>query len=142
MMNKRINALLWIGIVGTLLIGTSLFTDVYRAFWGDHTIWWTHQSMRIPLEETKDNVELYVGGEPLRKHLSDGALFSLDKNGKQYPVVSKDVTVRLNNWEKVRASILKRTTMSGFAFGVVMTLLVIGLIQIFQQRKVPSEHLR
>ncbi len=135
MMHKRINALLWIGIMGTLLIGTSLLADIYRAFWGDHAIWWTHQSMKLPVEEAKGNFELYIGGQLLQKHLSDGTLFSVDKNGNQYSVVSRDITVRLNNWEKVRASILERTTMSGFAFGVTITLFVIGLSQVFLNRK-------
>lgn len=139
-MNKRINTLLWIGIFGTLLVGSSLLTDIYRAFWGDHAIWWTPQSMKLPIEETKDNFELYIGGESLRKHLFHGTLFSVDKNGKQYSVVSRDVTVRLNNWERVRASILERTTMRGFAFGVVITLSVIGLLQVFQHRKKSSQH--
>jgi len=137
-MNRQINALLWIGLIGMLLIGTSLFTDLYRAFWGDRTIWWTHQGMRLPIEETKDNFELYIGGEPLRKHLSNGTLFSVDKNGTRYPVVSKDITVRLNNWEKVKASTLTYTTMSGFAFGGAITLFVIGLIQTLHNRKKPS----
>ena len=91
--------------------------------------------MRLPVEDTRDNFELYIGGEPLRKHLSNSTLFAVDKNGKQYPIVSKDITVRLNNWDKIKASILRHTTMSGFAFGVAITLLVIGLIQVFHHGK-------
>ena len=135
MIKKQINTLLWIGLIGTLIVGTSFITDVYRAFWGDRSIWWTHQAMRLPLEETRDNFDIYIGGETLRKHLSDRTLFSVDKNGKQYPIVSKDITVRLNNWDKTKASILTNTTISGFAFGVAITLLMMGLIQVFQYRK-------
>jgi len=137
MIKKQINTLLWIGLIGTLIVGTSFITDIYRAFWGDRSIWWTHQAMRLPLEETRDNLEIYIGGETLRKHLSDRTLFSVDKNGKQYPIVSKDITVRLNNWDKTKASILTNTTISGFAFGVAITLLMMGLIQVFQYRKKP-----
>lgn len=135
MANRRISVLLLMGIIGSLLTGASLLTDMHLAFWGDHTIWWTHQSMKLPIEETKEDFELYIGGEPLWKHLSNVTLFSVGKNGKQYPVVSKDVTVRLNNWERVRASVLKRTTIIGFFFGVTITLVAIGLIQVFQRRK-------
>ena len=135
MANKRINPILWIGLTGTLIIGALFITDVYQAFWGDHSIWWTHQGMRLPIEETKDNFELYIAGEPLRKHISGGTLFFVDKNGNQYPIVSKDITVRLNNWDKIKTSILTSTTMSGFAFGVVITLLVIGLIQFLPHGK-------
>jgi hypothetical protein len=135
MANKRVNPILWIGLIGTLTIGTSFITDAYRAFWGDQSIWWTPQAMTLPVEETRDNFELYIGGKPLRKHLSDGTLFSVDNNAKQYSLVSKDITVRLNNWDKIKASILGHTTISGFAFGVAITLLVIGLIQIFHHGK-------
>lgn len=135
MMNKRINTLLWIGVFGTLVLGPSLLTDLYQAFWGDRTIWWTHQSMKLPIEKTRNHFELYIRGEPFRKHLVHGTLFSVDKNGKQHPVLSQEVTVRLNNVDKVRASILERTTLSAFALGIAATLLVIGLIQVFQDRK-------
>ncbi len=129
MMSKRVNALLWIGLTGMLFIGTSFVVDVCRAFWGDQTIWWTHQSMRLPVEKTSDSFELYIGGKLLQKHLSERTLFSVDKNGKQYPVVSEDITVRLNNWDKIKASILATTTMTGFGLGVSTTLFVIGLAQ-------------
>ncbi|MGV8073614.1 MAG: hypothetical protein AB2L11_03490 [Syntrophobacteraceae bacterium] len=135
MMSKRVNALLWIGITGMLIIGTSFVADVHRAFRGDNTIWWTHQAMRVPVEKTRDNFELYIVGKPLQKHLSEKTLFSVDKNGKQYLIVSEDITVRLNNWDKVKSSILTTTTMTGFAFGVSITLFVMGLFQYFTYDK-------
>lgn len=134
-MNKRINALLLIGLIGTLTIGTSFVVDVYRAFWGENRIWWTPQALRLPIEETRNHFELYIAGESLRKHLSEGTLFSVDEKGEQYRIVSKDISVRLNNWDKVKASILTNTTMSGFGFGVAITLLVIGLIQVLAKKK-------
>jgi hypothetical protein len=134
MMNKRINPFLLIGLIGTLTIGTSFITNVYRAFWGENGIWWTPQAMRLPIDETKDNFELYIGAEPLRKHLSEGTLFLADENGEQHRIVSGDVSVRLNNWDKVKASILTNATISGFAFGVAVALLMVGLIQVFAQK--------
>ena len=138
-MTRRINTLLWIGLTFTLIIGSSFIVDVYRAFYGDHGIWWTPNSMRLPLEETKDVFDLYIGGKPLRMRLSDKTLFSVDKNGKQYPVVSRDITVRLNNWDKTKASILTHTTLSGPALGAALTLLVIGLIQFFHPERKPLQ---
>ncbi len=126
------------GLMGSLIFGTTFFDNVYQAFRGDQTIWWTPQAMRLPIEETKDNFDLYIGGVSLQKHLSDKTLFSVDRNGKQYPVVSKDVTVRLNNWDKTQSSILTITTMSGFTLGVSIALLVIGVIQAFHQGKKPD----
>lgn len=135
MLNKRINTILWIGLAGMMIIGTAFFADVYRAFWGDHTMWWTHQSMQLPLEKTKDNFELYIRGKLLQRHLSEKTLFSVDSEGKQYPVVSEVITVRLNNWDKVKSSILTNTTISGFGFGVCITLLLVGLVQYFHHGK-------
>jgi hypothetical protein len=139
MMGKRVNALLWIGLTGMLLIGTSFAVDVCRAFWGDHTIWWTHQAMRLPVEKTSDVFELYIGGKLLQKHLSEKTLFSVDKNGKPYPVVSEDITVRLNHWDKIKSSILMTTTMTGFGLGAATTLFVIGLARYLASGKKARE---
>ncbi len=128
-MNKKMNPLLWIGMVGSLMIGTSLFTNIYQALWGDHDIWWTHQSMKLPIEAAKDHFELYIGGQSLGKHLAKGTLLAVDNKGAQYTVVAQDMTVRLNNWEKVRGSLLEHATMAAFAFGVAITLFVTGLVQ-------------
>ncbi len=91
--------------------------------------------MKVPVEQTKDNFELYIAGRLIQKHLSDGTLLGVDNDGKQYPIVAKDVTVRLNNWDKIKAKILGHTTVSGFGFGIALTLLVVGLIQFFSRRK-------
>ena len=130
MTNKRINVLLWIGLTGTLIIGTSLFVDMYRVAWADHALWWTHQDMRLPLNKTNDNFELYIGGKLLQKHISEKTLFSVDKNLRQYPIASEDITVRINNWDKIKSSILTRATLSAFGFGVAIALLLLGLFEI------------
>ena len=129
MISKRGHELLWIGITGMLIFGSSFAMNIYRAFWGDHTQWWTHQSMRVPIEKTTDNFEVYIGGKLLQKHLMEKTLFSTDNTGKQYPVVAQDITARLNNWAKIKASLLTMTTMSGFGLGVATTLFAMGLVQ-------------
>lgn len=131
----RLSTALWIGIMGTLLIGSSFITDVSRAFWGNDRIWWTHEVMKLPIEETVDRLELSIRGKPLLKHLADGTLLVVDTNGRHSPVASTDITVRLNNWDKIRASILAQTTWSGLGLGISLALLGIGLIQSFRQRR-------
>lgn len=134
MKKRQGNNILWVGLVGTLIIGGMFFTDVYQAFWGNRNIWWTHQDMKLNIEQTRDSFELYIGGQLMQKRIAEGTLFSLDKNGKQYPVVAGDITVRLNNWHKVKSTALANATVSGFALGVVVTLLVTGLlIQIYSR---------
>jgi len=93
--------------------------------------------MRLAIDETWNNFELYIGGEPLQKHLSEGTLFFMGKNGEQYRIASKDISVRLNNWDRIKASILTNATMNSFVFGMAVTLLMIGLIQAFSQKKKP-----
>jgi hypothetical protein len=129
------NALLWMGLTGSLIFGATFFENVYRAFWGDQTIWWTPQSMSLPFEETKNDFELYIAGTSLNKHLSERTLTTVDKNGKPYPVVAKDITVRRNNWNRTQSSILADTTFIGLVFGASLTMMLIGLYQFFQQRK-------
>jgi hypothetical protein len=135
-MNKpKINPLVFMGLIGMLTIGTNFAMQIYRAFWGNQNIWWTPRTMQLPIEDSRDNFELYISKKPLQKHLADGTLFALDNNGEQYRVVSKDITIRLNNWNKVRSSILKNAIISGVAFGIVITVLVIGLIQVCRRKK-------
>lgn len=134
-MTRGINHLLWIGLVGTLTIGSSYIAKVYSAFRGEQDIWWTPQSMRVPFEDTKSSFELYLAGQPLRKHLADGTLFAVDRNGQQFRVASEDITARMNNWDKTKASFLTHTTITGVAFGVTVTILGLGLGQVIARRR-------
>lgn len=123
--------MLGIGLSGVFIFGSSFFVDLYRAFWGNETIWWTTQTQRLPIEQTRNSVELYINNTLLQKHLADGTLLVVDANGTPSPVVTGAVGVRLNNWDKVKTGILTNTTLTGFGFGVAVTLLVIGAVQFF-----------
>jgi hypothetical protein len=135
MSQKSIHPLLWIGFIGTLTIGVSFFTSVYEAFWGETEIWWTHREMRLPLTETANRFELFIGDTPLKKRLSEGTLLAVEENGASYRIGDKDVSVRLNNWEMVKSSILTRTVLSGFFSGICVVLLIVGLVQVLAARK-------
>jgi hypothetical protein len=41
------NAYLLIGLIGVFTIGSTLFTHVYRAFWGEEGIWWTGRRISL-----------------------------------------------------------------------------------------------
>lgn len=139
MNNKpRINPFLFMGLLGILTIGTHFGLELYRAFWGNQDIWWTPRSMQLSIEESKGYLRLFIGGKSLQKHLAEGSLFALDNNNEQYRVVSKDLGIRLNNWYKVKSSILTNALLSGVAFGIVITVLVIGLIQVIGRNKTDS----
>jgi len=129
------NEVLWIGLTAAIMIGTGFFVEVYQAFWGDRNIWWTHQDMKLGIEQTKDTFELYVAGSPLEERLKGRDMLLMDEEGVTHPLAAKDITVRLNNWNKHKADLLTHTTVSGFLFGVAVALLALGLIQSFNQRK-------
>lgn len=135
MKTKSINLFLYLGLIGFFTIGSSFFVDLYKVFYDEKDIYWTHQSMKLPIEDTSNNFQLFVSGKHLQNHLADKTLFTVDKGGVNYPVVSKDITVRLNNWDKVKSRILTKTVFTGFTFGIVLTLLIIGLAQTLNQRK-------
>ena len=131
----QINPLVWTGLFGVLTIGTGFFIDLHQAFRGEQNIWWTNRDKGLSIELTQDAFELYVAGMLLQKRLEGRDLFLMDDEGITRPILSKDIIVRLNNWDKRKASLLTHTTMSGFFFGVAFALLVMGLIQVFDDRK-------
>lgn len=131
---KSISPLLFVGLFGFFTIGSSFFVDIYGAFYGNKDIYWTYQSMKLPLEETKNDFEVYVSGKLLQKHLTENTIFAIDNNGMQYPVAPKDVSVRLNNWNKVKSRILTKAILTGFTLGIALTLLITGTIQTFSQK--------
>lgn len=134
----RNNPLLLIGFIGLFTIGTKFATELYRAYWGDDSIWWTHQQMRLPLGRAENTFVLYIADKPLRGHLDEGSLFMVDAAGRQARVDPAEVSVRLNNWPRVKASILTWALISAFAFGCSFTLFVTGLIQVLTQKKSPA----
>ncbi len=134
MNQPRVNPLVLMGLIGVFTIGSNFAVQVYRAYWGNQGNWWTPRTKSLSLEESRDVVRLSISGKRLQEHLEDGSLFARDDEGNSYRVVARDVSVRVNNWHKVKASILTNALVTGVAFGVVMTVLVIGLVQVIRRR--------
>jgi hypothetical protein len=125
----------FVGLVGTITIGNSLYADLMQVFYGEQGSYWTHKDQPLSLKETGDDFQVLIGGEPLQEHLDGKTFFAADGELVPYPVVTTDVTVRVNNWPDVKARILTKTTFTGFAFGVNVTLMLVGLVQTCLQRK-------
>lgn len=126
---KSMNPLLLAGLIGFFSIGSSFFIDLYRAFYAPQNIYWTHQSVKLPLERADNTFQLFIGGKLLQKRLAEQTLLAVDENGVPYALFPEDITVRLNHWEKVKSAILAKTAFTGFALGITLTLLITGLIQ-------------
>jgi len=132
---KKMNALLIVGLIGILTIGVNFGVQLNRVFRGDPGIWWTAKTMPLSFEETKDAFELFIDGRLLQRHLADGTLMIAKSDGEHRRLASSDITVRLNNWHKVKASILAQALPSCFLFGVSLTMLVLGLAQIVARKR-------
>jgi hypothetical protein len=134
-MRKSVNPLFLIGLLGTIVIGSQFAVQYGRALWGDRDIWWTPKAMALSLDETKRAFELYVCGIPLRAHLARGSLTAAEVGGKPHRVAPGDVTVRLNNWHKIQASLFHGAIPSAFLLGASITCLAAGLVQWRARRK-------
>lgn len=135
-MNKKgINPLLLIGIIGIFTIGSNFMVQLYRAFGENRDIWWTAKTMPLRIHETRDSFKLSINGKNIEGHLSEGALLTLDENGAYKPIKSADVSVRLNNWNKVRASILINALITAVFFGASVTVFIVGLFQVLKRRR-------
>ncbi|HOX84541.1 MAG TPA: hypothetical protein PKW76_06270 [bacterium] len=135
MNTKSINPLLLIGLIGFFTIGSSFVVDLYRAFGGEKDIYWTHQQMKLPLQETQNDFQLYIADKLLQDHLSEKTLFALDGDGTQFDLVEQDIAVRVNNWHRVKSAVLTKAVFTGFAFGASFTLLITGWVQTCMQKK-------
>ena len=133
-MRKKIDPLLFIGIIGTCVIGSHFAAHIGRATWGNRDIWWTPRAMQLSLDEARDRFEVLLSGELLQDHIDRGSLSATDKNGERYRVVPEDVGVRLNNWQTAKASFLNAAVFSGFALGVSVACLAIGLARRWSNR--------
>ena len=134
-MKKYLNPLVITGLTALVITGSTLFVDVYRAYWGDESIWWTPRHLALPLEKTRDQLEIYLGDTLLQQALTQHQLFAVGPDGQQYPVVADDIQVRLNNWLEVKANLLSRVVFLGVPFGAALALFLVGLGQTFSKTK-------
>jgi hypothetical protein len=76
--------------------------QLVRFFRQPADIWWTPTTMRMPLGESRDRVQIYVAGVLLQEHLTGGRLLLAGERGTAQ-VNETDVDLRFNNWDRVRS---------------------------------------
>jgi len=86
-------------LVLLLIPAVALFTELSRR----SDIWWTPPAMLVPLADGADRVQVHVRGKPLTALLNGGQLRLAD-NASTSVVSAKDVGLRFNNWDRIRAS--------------------------------------
>jgi hypothetical protein len=131
----KINGFLITGIIGVAVIGSHFGVQYGRAVWGSNDRWWTPKSMALTLSETRHNFELFVRGELLQNHLKKGTLSAIDSQGESYRLVPEDIQVRLNNWHKVKSSMLHSAVLAAFLLGISVMSLAVGVIQLVVEKK-------
>ncbi|RPH51706.1 MAG: hypothetical protein EHM85_05725 [Desulfobacteraceae bacterium] len=134
-MNKKINALLLIGIIGTTTAGFQFAAKYGQVMWGNKDIWWTPMSLALPLHKTTQEFQIFINGELLHDHLDHGSLAATDKAGQSHRVVSDDIKIRLNNWYKTEASLLHSAVFAAFLLGSSLTFLILGIAQLAARRE-------
>ncbi len=134
-MKNHFNLYLSIGILGFFVFGSFLIGDIYEAFYADQNIWWTNQDMMVPLDNAKDRVEIWINGVLLQKRLDEKALYAAGTDGNPYPLVSKDIGLRFNNWHSRQVDILKFALFRAFFTGASLAFILVGIVQIFQEKK-------
>ena len=122
-MRTRINALT---IISLILVITGLGYLVPK-FFEPADIWWTPQSLALSLQESRDRVEVLVGGELLRKRVEDGSLLLKSADGSSRPVGAGDLGFRFNNWDARRADLYWEGMFSAAYVGIGVVMLAAGL---------------
>ncbi|MBK1722911.1 hypothetical protein [Thiocystis violacea] len=138
MMTRKINAVLLVGLIGTPIAGSLFGIDYGRAIWGDDQIWWTPKESALSIDQTRASFRIYLEDEPLDDHLARSSLTALGQDGMAYFVTPDLIKVRLNNWDRTKASLLHTAVYSAFALGASLACLVLGLIQFFAEPAVPQ----
>ena len=134
-MKNRWNPFLLIGMIGIFTCGSQFAAKYSQAVWGNRDIWWTPISMALPLEETKNEFAIYLNGETLQRHIAQGTLSATTDAGQSSRLESGGIKVRINNWYKIKASLLHGSVYFALALGSCATFFGIGVAQWLAQRK-------
>ena len=89
-------------------------------------IWWTPQTMLVPLAESKDRVEIYALGKPLATLLQAGQL-RVAEDGGLSTLATSDVGLRFNNWDRVRLESLPLLLVYAAGCGVTACMFLLVL---------------
>ena len=130
---------LLIGMIGIFTCGSQFATKYIQAIWGNQNIWWTPMQLALPLDETRNEFAIFISGEPMQKHIDQGTLSAIDQSGQPYRVAADDIKVRINNWNKTKASLLHWSVYIAMALGSCITFFGIGLIQWIVHRRRTSQ---
>ena len=106
-------------------------------------IWWTPPPMAASLTESQDRVEIYVRGKPLGALLNEGKLRIAEETGSA-TVGASEISLRFNNWDRVRLTrlpILLFYAAACGAGGLLVLVIATGRLAYRGEKEpVPSAH--
>jgi len=91
-------------------------------------IWWTPLPLALSLADSKERVEIYVGGKPLAALVEHGQVAITDAAGS-HVLTAKEIGLRFNNRDRIRAQRLPLLLLYAAACGggaVLLLLLATG----------------
>jgi hypothetical protein len=106
---------------------------LYSFFHERPDIWWTPRGAQIGLAESHDRVAIYAGGTELNDLVAAGRL-RLQENSVARILTPSDVSMRFNNWDRVRAEQVPMILTYAITAGAAAALLLVGLILILTGR--------
>jgi hypothetical protein len=71
-------------------------STLYRQLHGPGDIWWTPYALQVPLDQSRERVEIYVRGKSLATLLASGQLRIAEDAGAS-AVAERDLGLRFNN---------------------------------------------
>ena len=114
--------LLYSVLTGVLLLIPAL--PLYLELSKRSDIWWTPPTMALSLTESQDRVRIYARGRPLGALLEAKQLWINDEAGSS-PLGEREIGLRLNNWDRVRAARLPTLLVRAAACGGGLVLLLL-----------------
>jgi len=125
------------GLAGVCISGSMFFSSYGQALrGGDDNIWWTPRAMALSLEDTRDDFSVLIAGHTLKQHVDREALLlkiiyndNQTKNDNKIEVIkAKDISFRINNWNKTKITLLQHAVLSAFFFGASVMSLIVGIV--------------
>lgn len=110
------------GLIAVLLL-IPVFT-LYRELSQPSDIWWTPAPKALSLAESRDRVEIYARGKPLGTLLDQKQVWMNDQTGSS-AVGTQEISLRFNNWDRVRAGRIPILLAYGAACGAGAVLLLL-----------------
>jgi hypothetical protein len=126
---------------GSLIAGIILFFvfggQLLTMFIERDDIWWTPEAMLVSLNDSTDQVDVFVKNERL-VDLLDGHKLWIEAGDDLVAVTKEDIGFRLNNWDRLRASKITSFSICSALFLAGIMLFIYGAIPLIRKKNVDN----